>query len=644
MNTTNDYTNTHARKRGSGRLLLRRLIALTLCLAVLLAAPLLTQAAEPEIIKSETVYIEMEADGRLKSVIVNNWLQNRSQSDTIADESRLRELSITGADVSHHAEGERISWKANGKDIYYQGISYETPPINCRIRYKLNGKPIEPDELIGKSGRVTISVEYTNNIYKYETIQHERVRIYMPWTIAAYFTLNERFTNVTGENVRFMNEAGNTLVYAICFPGINKSLDLSGKNELPERFEITANVENFEFERISMMAFPDVFTQIDFQRLDEMLQLAQQLGEMADAADSLYDGAAQLHLGAESLSSGIGPYTQGVRELNGGIFELKQRMPELTEGVDTLHDATRQLDDGAQLLHEKTRDLNTDELETFSKTADDLLDRLQQASPALHSLRPVLEQLIQQDYDTSLLDAQMKANEKAIQALEALGDTQLELAIEQLKATNELLAELKLFIESSQQADDEELSGALDALYGLLDYVEEHSEELHEGLENLPGTLQDAQQGVAMLAQATQQLHRQVGGFKQDAQTLSEGVDQMYAGSSELAGYSYQLAGGAHTLCWGAGQLEEGLRLFSESLRKTVEENLLDVETLSLRKQLVEEYGKEYVNFSGIAPDMQGEIRLLLRTDELSLPPVPVAAEPQEPPNLWERIKSWLGL
>ena len=50
-----------------------------------------------------------------------------------------------------------------GNDIYYQGKTDKELPVKQTISYYLDGEKMDPDEIAGKSGKVTIRFDYKNN-------------------------------------------------------------------------------------------------------------------------------------------------------------------------------------------------------------------------------------------------------------------------------------------------------------------------------------------------------------------------------------------------------------------------------------------------------------------------------------------------
>lgn len=64
-------------------------------------------------------------------------------------------------------------------DLYYRGTSNKTLPVSISIKYYLNDEEIAASDLAGKSGKVKIEIQMTNNIFKTEksTVRMSRFAI-----------------------------------------------------------------------------------------------------------------------------------------------------------------------------------------------------------------------------------------------------------------------------------------------------------------------------------------------------------------------------------------------------------------------------------------------------------------------------------
>ena len=113
--------------------------------------------------------------------------QNRYENIKLPPEERLDVSSLSDivnvkGDETYTQKDGKLLWQADGEDIFYQGTSEKQTPITEKITYYLDGKEMTPEEIAGKSGRVTIHIAYTN---------HEKVgEVYVPFAAISGMVLD----------------------------------------------------------------------------------------------------------------------------------------------------------------------------------------------------------------------------------------------------------------------------------------------------------------------------------------------------------------------------------------------------------------------------------------------------------------------
>lgn len=159
-----------------------KLMSVALCMSIVLSASLVGVFAlslnglslgssdkdstpdEAALYKEETVYVMAKADGTVDKVIVSDWIKNNRHADSITDIAALGDIENVKTDTSYtlNSDGMRV-WDAQGEDLYLEGTGTSQLPVDLGVTYALDGKVISPDELAGKSGKVTIRFDYKNN-------------------------------------------------------------------------------------------------------------------------------------------------------------------------------------------------------------------------------------------------------------------------------------------------------------------------------------------------------------------------------------------------------------------------------------------------------------------------------------------------
>ena len=152
--------------------------------------------------KEETVYVLADANGNANDVTVSTWLKNSDGAEGLNDKTNLTDIQNVKGYEEYKDNGDgTITWAANGSDIYYQGKSNEELPVDVKVTYKLDGEEIEPSELAGKRGKVTIRFDYTNNTKKTVTVDSKNTEVISPFVMLSGMILPvDKFSNVQVEN------------------------------------------------------------------------------------------------------------------------------------------------------------------------------------------------------------------------------------------------------------------------------------------------------------------------------------------------------------------------------------------------------------------------------------------------------------
>lgn len=310
--------------------------------------------------KEETVYVLAGADGSAQKIIVSDWIQNAPGMDTVKDLSELKEVEAVKDELSYTegSSNERV-WNAQGGDIYYQGNIEKELPVSVKVSYLLDGKKVSPQELAGKSGKVTIRFDYVNKQYQEVEIDGKKIRMNVPFAMMTGMILdNEVFANVEVVNGRLVNDGDRTVVVGLAFPGLQESLDLdTEKVEIPDYVEITADAKNFELGMTVTLASNEVFNGIQLDKDEVLEELDGSIKELTDACDQLIDGSSQLYEGLCTLLDKSGELIKGIDQLASGSAELRDGAGSLDEGASKLRDGVSRLQNGLGTLTSKNGEL-----------------------------------------------------------------------------------------------------------------------------------------------------------------------------------------------------------------------------------------------------------------------------------------------
>ena len=345
--------------------------------------------------KDESVYLISDANGNVNKTIVVDHLKNKDKKDTLEDASNLSDIENVKGKEKFTQSGDKLTWQAGGKDIYYQGTATEEPPVTQKVTYYLDGKEISPEDLAGKSGKVKIRFDYTNTTSYTETVNGEKQTVSVPFAAVTGLVLGDGFENIEVTNGKAEVSDSSSVVLGYELPGLKDSLgikdgDLDGDVNIPEYMEMTADVENFSMPAAMTFvvnASDYVSTDgIDTSDLDDMIndlkdastQLQDGSKTLAEGTDTLSDGLSTLQSklgtfasGVGTLQSGLKTYTDGVSTLSGGLNTLGNSTGALVSGADKLNSGAGQLASGSATLKDGLKSY-TDGANGLAKGASDL--------------------------------------------------------------------------------------------------------------------------------------------------------------------------------------------------------------------------------------------------------------------------------
>lgn len=366
--------------------------------------------------KDESVYLISDANGNVNKTIVVDHLKNKDKKDTLEDASNLSDIENVKGKEKFTQSGDKLTWQAGGKDIYYQGTATEEPPVTQKVTYYLDGKEISPEDLAGKSGKVKIRFDYTNTTSYTETVNGEKQTVSVPFAAITGLVLGDGFENIEVTNGKAEVSDSSSVVLGYALPGLKDSLgikdgDLDGDVNIPEYMEMTADVENFSMPAAMTFvvnASDYVSTDgIDTSDLDDMIndlkdastQLQDGSKTLAEGTDTLSDGLSTLQSklgtfasGVGTLQSGLKTYTDGVSTLSGGLNTLGNSTGALVSGADKLNSGAGQLASGSATLKDGLKSY-TDGASTLAAGVGNLdagMDTLKSGTDTLSQSAPSL--------------------------------------------------------------------------------------------------------------------------------------------------------------------------------------------------------------------------------------------------------------
>ena len=620
--------------------------ALALTLAAGCAMPAFA-AGKSSFSKSETVYAVMNGDGSIKSTTVSEHLYSASGLANVTDKTTLTDIQNTESDAEFTQNGEELVWNTNDTDVYYKGNTDKALPIDVKVTYALDGQEAALEDIIGKSGHLTVTVNLKNNETGTVNVNGKDRTIVTPLITAVGVILGGDASNVTAEHGMIESAAKSSVAAFVTLPGVKDSLSGllpdevdSIEDYLQDTVTVEADVEDFTCPQVMVacatstaaLGTSNVFD------LSSINDLTDGINQLNDAMSQLMDGASQLVDGTSQLAGGVLALLDGANTLNNGAAALDDGLGQLTNGLDTLSANNAALNAGAQQVADGV-------LASANKTLKEggLIDE----DMTWSNYEAVIDNILTMN-DKTLAAGRKKMVRTIWEQAPSFKDSQLDLALylSATKTNHDLEAALKLM----QNFDASMLTGALEMVTNAdakntakaeLKYQVENSQDMAD-VRALKTSLSQIQFFVSSVNQYTA-----------GVQTAADGAHSAKDGSAQLAAGTKTLYDGVNTLNTGAGQLNDGAGRLNDGLNQFNEEGIskltgaLDQDQLHGLKTVLDEMTdrlNDYTSFAGAPDDAESSVKFVYKTAETAASVDVAAAETETVKEgniftrLWQRI------
>ena len=592
--------------------------ALALTLAAGCAMPAFA-AGKSSFSKSETVYAVMNGDGSIKSTTVSEHLYSASGLANVTDKTTLTDIQNTESDAEFTQNGEELVWNTNDTDVYYKGNTDKALPIDVKVTYALDGQEAALEDIIGKSGHLTVTVNLKNNETDTVNVNGKDRTIVTPLITAVGVILGGDASNMTAEHGMIESAAKSSVAAFVTLPGVKDSLSgllpdevNSIEDYLQDTVTVEADVEDFTCPQVMVacatstaaLGTSNVFD------LSSINDLTDGINQLNDAMSQLMDGASQLVDGTSQLANGVLALLDGANTLNNGAAALDDGLGQLTNGLDTLSANNAALNAGAQQVADGV-------LASANKTLKEggLIDE----DMTWSNYEAVIDNILTMN-DKTLAAGRKKMVRTIWEQAPSFKDSQLDLALylSATKTNHDLEAALKLM----QNFDASMLTGALEMVTNAdakntakaeLKYQVENSQDMAD-VRALKTSLSQIQFFVSSVNQYTA-----------GVQTAADGAHSAKDGSAQLAAGTKTLYDGVNTLNTGAGQLNDGAGQLNDGLNQFNEEGIskltgaLDQDQLHGLKTVLDEMTdrlNDYTSFAGAPDDAESSVKFVYKTAE----------------------------
>ena len=620
--------------------------ALAVALAASCAAPAFA-AGSSSFTKSETVYAVMNDDGSISSTTVSEHVYSASGLSNVTDKSSLTNIQNTESDAAFTQNGEDITWNTDDTDVYYKGDTDRSLPISAKITYAMDGQEAALEDLIGKSGHLTVTIALTNSETDTITVNGAERTIVTPLITAVGVIFGEDASNVTAEHGIIESAAKSSVAAFVTLPGVKDSLSGllpdevdSIEDYLQDTITVEADVTELTCPQVMMacatsaaaLGTDNVFD------LSSINDLTDGINQLNDAMSQLLDGASQLEDGTTQLASGVLALLDGANTLNNGAAALDEGLGQLTNGLDTLSANNSALNSGAQQVADGV-------LASANKTLKEggLIDE----DMTWSNYASVIDNILTIN-DKTLAAGRRKMVRTVWEQEPSFKDSQLDLALylSATKTNHDLEAALHLM----QNYDPSMLCGlvqlltsqeAKDTAKAELKYQVENSQDIAD-----VRALKDSLSKIQLFVSSVNQ-------YTAGVQTAADGARSAKDGSAQLAAGTQTLYDGVNTLNTGASQLNDGAGQLNDGLNQFNEEGIskltgaLDQDQLHGLKTVLDEMTdrlENYTSFAGAPDDAENSVKFIYKTTETVAAADATAAETETVQEgnfftrLWQRI------
>ena len=301
----------------------KKIIAMLTALVMVLGCT----GALAENTKHERVYVVAGADGTVTSITDSIRLENMDGLDELADRTMLNGIQNVGGNEAFTLEGETLTWKADGKNVIYQGTSDKVPAVLPVVTLTLDGEEISAADLKEKTGEAVLTVTY-------------RTEGQVPALVLSVMPLPEEgISDLKAENAAVLTEAERSVLVGWAVPNMDATL------QLPASFSATFHADH-----------ADLGWMMTFCSSDPLEAACREIDARVGDSDPealLKEATALL----TALKDGTDlPATEGKTK------EIAEKINELNKGLNDLDAGALQLAEGAQQVSEGTLEKNNEAL------------------------------------------------------------------------------------------------------------------------------------------------------------------------------------------------------------------------------------------------------------------------------------------
>lgn len=278
--------------------------------------------------KEERVYAKADANGNISNIEVETTLKSK-QEDELKDVNILKDVINTSGDENYKIVDNMLVFENHGADITYKGSIDKELPVNIKLTYYLDGKEIEPEKLIHKSGHIKINIDYLNNTK-------------IPFICLTVLMLDDdKFSNIETKNGKLISSDDLKMLVLYGEPNLKENLmlyktDIFNDLKLNNSASFTATVNDFTLDYTSTFIFNGLFKEIEDKDLNKAQETLDNLSQLNENVDNIKDASNSLKDEGNSLKDGISKLNNAVNTLDDGINQYNDKIGQIGSLLESL--------------------------------------------------------------------------------------------------------------------------------------------------------------------------------------------------------------------------------------------------------------------------------------------------------------------
>lgn len=355
----------------------------------------------------ETMYVNLDYYGKTSKVNVVKSCNFNGNTEYTDYGTYENVVNMSNGEAPRIGDGT-VTWimpaDQTGR-FYYQctmGNDQMTLPWDFDVSYKLNGVPVNADQLAGASGLIEINVKATPN-----DGAREYYRNNMLLMVAVPVDMSKCYS-VDAEGAQTQNLGETTAVVFTALPG--------------EEGDYTVRIGTDSFETIGVIMAMAPGTVEDLQHIKDLKEakdtwqdagdeLYDSLEQMAKSVESMRDGVNQVQSGLQSAESARQTWSGSKDDILAGNDQTLAALTAMSGQMETMVPHLQTAKDSAEVVHDGMNNI-VDTLGQMQDPLRKLHTRLKHVENSMDSLSTELPEIQELMLQVIALDAQFQANEQ----------------------------------------------------------------------------------------------------------------------------------------------------------------------------------------------------------------------------------------